>query len=120
MNTIEQTTPISTSSTSLKDEYVSLPSINDVSILKTRTKINVTDTNSLFFIPSASTESEVVRIVPIMSREKLMTILNQFEQKYGMGSQEFYDKWLAGKAPDMIDTLKWVVFWEAWHAHYLI
>lgn len=71
-------------------------------------------------IQSESTESKLDQLIPIMTREELYQTLLEFEQKYCMSSKEFYNLWLTGKAPHRIDSLKWVVLWEAWDKGYLL
>ena len=38
-----------------------------------------------------------------MNCEEVLKILKEFEKKYGMSSEEFYDKWSKGSIPEPDD-----------------
>jgi hypothetical protein len=66
-----------------------------------------------FYIQSEWIESELERVVPILTREEIRQTLVEFEQKYQMPSREFYQRWREGKMHG-IDIMKWAVLWEMW------
>lgn len=56
----------------------------------------------------------------IMSREDLRQSLRDFEKKYDISSEEFYELWQNGSSPiEGIDKLRWAAFWEAWIGQYM-
>ena len=84
-------------------------------------KIGLTTTTLQPFIDETEwTTSEAETLVEIMTREEIARNLQALEQKYGIPSEDFYNRWQAGKSPvEGIDKLRWVVLWEAWrHGSY--
>lgn len=68
---------------------------------------------------TGSTSSDEEIILPIMNREELSKKLREFENKYKVSSQTFYELWEQGNAPEGFETMTWIVLWEAWRDHYM-
>lgn len=53
-----------------------------------------------------------------MTRDEVKSKLKEFEKKYQIDSERFYELWISGEAPEGVDTLIWVALWEAWEGLY--
>lgn len=53
-------------------------------------------------------------LVPTIGREELGVKLEALERKHGMTSREFYHQWKMGRAPQIVDGLRWVMLFECW------
>ena len=55
-------------------------------------------------------------LVPIhyMTDEDVRDYLDEFEQKYGLSSEEFYAQWKRGDADDIMEKTGWVIMYESW------
>ena len=52
-----------------------------------------------------------------MTNEEVKSILEEFERKYGMSSEEFYKKWNKGEADWVSESVEWSGLFEAYKAH---
>lgn len=55
-------------------------------------------------------------LVPIhyMTDADVRNDLDEFEQKYGLSSEEFYERWKRGEADDIWDKTGWLILYESW------
>ena len=55
-------------------------------------------------------------LVPIhyMTDADVRDYLDEFEQKYGISSEEFYAQWKRGDADDIMEKTGWVIMYESW------
>ncbi|MGH7595603.1 MAG: hypothetical protein ACREOI_04590 [bacterium] len=51
-----------------------------------------------------------------MTNAEVKTILDEFERKYGMTSQEFYEKWKKGETYWVAESVEWSGFYRAYQA----
>lgn len=52
-----------------------------------------------------------------MTNEEVKAILEEFERKYGMSSEEFYTKWKKGETDWVSESVEWSGLFEAYKAH---
>ena len=46
-------------------------------------------------------------------REELLAEIRQYEEKFGMTSEEFHRRWLEGTVPDTYETNSWAILLHA-------
>ncbi len=51
-----------------------------------------------------------------MTKEEVKTLLEEFEHKYGMTSQDFYEKWKRGETEWVSESVEWSGFIRAYRA----
>ncbi len=51
-----------------------------------------------------------------MTLEEVKAILEEFERRYGMTSQEFYEKWKRGETEWVSESVEWSGFFRAYQA----
>jgi len=49
----------------------------------------------------------------IISREELLALVHQYEEKFGMTSEEFLKRWEADAIPDTFETNDWAMILDA-------
>lgn len=51
-----------------------------------------------------------------MTKEEVKAILEEFELKYGMASDEFYEKWKRGETDLVSESVAWSGLFEAYQS----
>lgn len=51
-----------------------------------------------------------------MTLEEVKETLKGYERKYGMTSEEFYEKWRKGQTYHVAESVEWVSIFESYHA----
>jgi hypothetical protein len=51
-----------------------------------------------------------------MTNEEVKAILEEFERKYGMSSDDFYEKWKLGQTDLVSESVVWSTLFESYHA----
>lgn len=71
--------------------------------------------NELSF--TSTTERGIAKGAKVVAApDEIKQALKALEQKYDIKSQEFYDQWQKGEAPELegADPLRWATLWEVW------
>lgn len=74
------------------------------------------DCGDIWLTPSTSfhVKCYACRPVPQVTLDEINEKLQEYERKYDVDSERFYELWKAGEAPiDGIDKLRWVAFRES-------
>ena len=55
-------------------------------------------------------------LVPIhyMTDDDVRQALDEFEEEYGISSEEFYARWKQGDVEDIMEKISWSIFYENW------